>query len=246
MPAAVGKPEAAVQQPVPDVGGRFVLGESQHFDVIHFAQRQVHRQFMGQRCIFRRIGHSIIGMNISHQRVLLMRHVGHICVGGKQAGCGCVGVRGVAGQKKISRQIQQAQMPPIAGVKFLPMQQKIGRGRGRIRLGAEVCDIRNALLFVDDQVFDNLQVLGRRLGHQVRGGVAVRASVIHVHVNVAAHPLRACLFGKVQRLQMNRQAGFAPGGNGRPCCRSNRYSNPFMTSTSALPAGTVISALPEV
>ena len=53
-------------------------------------------------------------------------------------------------------QVQQTQMSPVAGVKFLAVQQQIGRRRSRVRLGAEVRDVRNALLFVDHQIFDDL------------------------------------------------------------------------------------------
>ena len=51
----------------------------------------------------------------------------------------------------------------MTGMKLLAMQQKVGCGRCRIVFGAEVCDIRNALFLVDHQVFDDGQLLSRRL-----------------------------------------------------------------------------------
>ena len=66
-------------------------------------------------------------MNIAHQSVLFMRHIGDHRVGREQAGCGSIGVRRIAGQKKILGEVQQAHVSPITGVIFLAMQQEIGR-----------------------------------------------------------------------------------------------------------------------
>ena len=130
-----------------------------------------------------------------------MRHVRYVRVSWKQARRGSVGIARVSGQKKMLREIQQAEMSPIAGVKFLAVQQEVGCCRSRVRLGAEVCNVRNALLFVHHQIFDDLQVLRCRLRHQMLRCVAVRACIIHVHVHIAADPLRACLFGRSSGLR---------------------------------------------
>ena len=61
------------------------------------------------------------------------------------------------------RQIQQSQMAPVAGMKFLAMQEEIGCGRSRIGFGAEVAYVRNTLLFVDYQILDDREILRLRL-----------------------------------------------------------------------------------
>ena len=38
------------------------------------------------------------------------------------------------------------------------------------------------------------------------GRIAIRTSIIHVHVNIATYPLRSRFLGKAEWLQMNRQA----------------------------------------
>src|SRR6185295_5502780 len=56
----------------------------------------------------------------------------------------------------------------------------------RIRIGAEVTDVGNPLLLVDDEIVDDVQVLGAHLPSQcVRTGLIV-PTVIHVHVQVGA------------------------------------------------------------
>src|SRR5712664_2998530 len=153
-------------------------------------------------------------MNVSDQRVLCMRHVSHPCIRRKQAGRRGIGIGSVTWQKEILGEVEQAEMPPVAGVKLLSMEQEIGVRRSRVGPGAEVRNIRNSLFFVDHQVFDNLQVLSRRLRYQMFGRVAICATVIHVHVNVAADPVRARLLRKAEWLQMNRQTRFLSRGYG--------------------------------
>ncbi len=104
-------------------------------------------------------------------------------------------------------QVQQTQMSPVAGMKLLTVQQQIGGGRSRVRFSAEVRDVRNALLFVYHQIFDDLQILRRRLRHQVFRGITIGASIVHVHVHVSAHPLGARILRQIQRLQADYQAG---------------------------------------
>ena len=50
-------------------------------------------------------------------------------------------------------------------------------------------DVGDALFLVDDQVLDDVEILGLRLPREVRGRVAVMAAVVHVHVQVGADPV---------------------------------------------------------
>ena len=61
----------------------------------------------------------------------------------------------------------------------------------------------NALFLVDDQVLDDVEVLGLRLARQALRRVAVVAAVVHVHVQVGADPV-AELARKRLRLQAPR------------------------------------------
>ncbi len=100
-----------------------MLRETHDFDVIHFPQRKIHGQFMVQRHVFLGVWNRIVRVNVSDQSVLFVRHVSHHCIGWKQAGRRCVRVGGVAGQKEMLSQVQQSQVPPVAGVKFLSVKQ---------------------------------------------------------------------------------------------------------------------------
>src|SRR3981189_2282152 len=53
----------------------------------------------------------------------------------------------------------------------------------------EVGDVRKTLFLIDNEIFDDRQVLSRCLFHQMRGSVAIRSRIIHVDVYVSAHPL---------------------------------------------------------
>ena len=88
-------------------------------------------------------------------------------------------------------------------MKFLAMQEQIATGRRRIGLGAEVRDVWNALFLVDDQILNDRQVLGCRLPYQMHGRIAVSATIIHMHVDIAANPPRLPILRRVQRLETN-------------------------------------------
>ena len=70
----------------------FVLAEAEHFDVIYLAQRDIDRQFVRERGIFHGVRNRVERMNVSDQRLLLMRHVSDIGISGKEAGGGRVWV----------------------------------------------------------------------------------------------------------------------------------------------------------
>ena len=61
-------------------------------------------------------------MDISNQATLRVCHIRDHRVVGSQAGCGTQGVCGVTRQQKMLREVQQAQMSPIAGMEFLTME----------------------------------------------------------------------------------------------------------------------------
>jgi len=76
-------------------------------------------------------------------------------------------------------------------VKLLGVPEQKGRRRYGIGIGAEIGDVRDPLLFVHDQILDDVQILGTRLECQMRRCVAVGAAVVHVDMDVATPPPRA-------------------------------------------------------
>jgi len=69
------------------------------------------------------------------------------------------------------------------------MQQQMIRGRSPIKLWRKICHVRNALLFVHHQIFDDRQILRRRLFHQMRRRILIGPGIVHVRVNIAAYPV---------------------------------------------------------
>src|SRR5437762_12991276 len=98
-------------------------------------------------------------------------------------------------------------MSPVAGVKFLPMQQQIGSSRSRIEACAEVCNVRNTLFLVDDEILDDREIFRCRLRHQVPGRIPISSSIVHVNVYICTDPLRTHILWEIQRLQANYQPG---------------------------------------
>src|SRR5581483_10609875 len=112
-------------------------------------------QFIVQTGVFGGIGRYVEWMNVSGERLLLVCDVRDGGIGRKQA-CGRgPGISRVSGDQKIAREVQQAEVSPITGVEFLRMEQEIIRGGSCVGFWSEVCDVGNALFFVDDQIFDN-------------------------------------------------------------------------------------------
>src|SRR5689334_15453390 len=81
---------------------------------------------------------------------------------------------------------KQAEMTPVARVIFLAVQDQRAVAARRVGGRPEVSDVRNALLLVDDEVVDNVEVLGPRLPCQVLRRVPIMPSVVHVDVQVRA------------------------------------------------------------
>ena len=61
-------------------------------------------------------------MRVAHERVLMMGHVCNGAVVRIRARRGCERVSGVARQQEMLREVQDAEMSPVAGVEFLSMQ----------------------------------------------------------------------------------------------------------------------------
>ena len=99
-------------------------------------------------------------------------------------------------------------MAPEAGVKFLGVHDQHAVAARRVRIGAEIADVRDPLLLVDDEIVDDVEILGPRLPREVVGRVPIGAAVIHVDVQVGAAP-RAERRRQVVRLQRRRRA-FGP------------------------------------
>ena len=103
-------------------------------------------------------------------------------------------------------------------------------------------DVRDALLLVDDQVLDDVEVLGFRLCAQPRRVVAVGAAVVHVNVQVAAPPA-AC--GKIhQALEAERARTPSRRRRPRRARATGAYSSPRVARTVYFPAGSVSVAEP--
>ena len=104
-------------------------------------------------------------------------------------------------------------MAPVAGVVLLVvLDAASSRVETGSRLRREARHVRDPLLLVDDQVLDDVQVLGLGLRAQARRVVAVGAAVVHVHVQVAAPPaaggqVRQALEAQARR---GRRAGRRP------------------------------------
>src|SRR3954447_13248734 len=188
--------ESAIQQSIPHRRRGLVVAKPEHLHVIHFAQSNVHRKFerdiqrlvMSERRITSRIWDKIEGMHIADESLLLVRHIRDGSVCRKKASCCGVPIRRVVGYQVVASEIYQSKMPPIAGMKFLPMKQQIRAGRSWVRLGAEVSDIRDTLLLVDNQILHNRQVLGCRSSDQALRRIAISSAIIHVDVQVCAYP----------------------------------------------------------
>jgi hypothetical protein len=71
---------------------------------------------------------------------------------------------------------------------FLVVHDQRPSGGSPIGTTGEVFDVRNPALFVDNEVLDQVQVLRAGLRRQACRRVAVGASIIHVHVEIAAVP----------------------------------------------------------
>ena len=166
-----------------------MIAEAQHLDVVHLPQRHIDRQLV-RECFLSRIWISIEGMHVANQALLFVRQVGNRGVGRKQARRSRIWISGVVGEQEISCQMQQAQVSPIAGVKFLTVQQEIVGGRCGVERGAEIGDIGNALFFIDDEILHDRQIFRRSLKNEMCGRIPVSASIVHVHMYVPADPMR--------------------------------------------------------
>ncbi len=104
--------------------------------------------------------------------------------------------------------MQQPDVPPVAGVEFLSVKKQRGRGGCRVGVRPEVCNVRNPLFFVDDQVLDNREILRLRLLNHVLRSVAVCAPIVHVDMNVTTHPAKTRIPWKIERAQVQENPYF--------------------------------------
>ena len=83
---------------------------------------------------------------------------------------------------------EKAEVPPIAGVKFLRLHDQHVVPAGGVPARMEVADVGNPLLLVDDKVEDGVETLRARLLPQILRRVPVMPAVVHVHVQIGAAP----------------------------------------------------------
>jgi len=96
-------------------------------------------------------GSSSNGCTAPTSAPLCLRHVVDVRIHRKQTRRGRIRITRVAGQQQSPIHVQQTAMSPIAGVEFLAGNHLlVGIGQ-RIAL-TEAIEIREALLFVDDEV----------------------------------------------------------------------------------------------
>ena len=127
-------------------------------------------------------------MDVPDQGALCMGEIGDRGVRQSKTCRGGVGISGVLREQIVRLEAEQSDVAPDAGVKLLRVHKQERGGRYRIRVGAEVGDVRNPLLLVHNQILDDMQVLGARLEREMLRRVAVGATVVHVHVHVPAPP----------------------------------------------------------
>src|SRR6267378_6101550 len=102
-------------------------------------------------------------MDVADERALRMREIGHDRVRERETRRGGVGIAGVLGQEVVRAEAEESHVAPRAGVKLLRVSEQ-ERGRGdRVGVRTEVRNIRNPLLFVYDQILDDVQIFGARL-----------------------------------------------------------------------------------
>ena len=163
-------------------------------------------------------------------------------VGSRLAGGGA-GVARVVGQQQVAARGRGATGGPTSWCgtpgRGAAASRLVETGSGSAR---EPADVRDALLLVDDQVEDHVQVLGLGHGAQRERRRAVGAAVVHVHVQVAAppparRPVGDALERDALRARLARRRRRACGARGR-------YSSPRVTSSVTGPAGTSTAAPP--
>ena len=165
-----------------------MIREADRLVVVDLAERRIDRQRVGQRRGLAGIDVFVEGMRVADQAALRMCQVGNRRVVRIRTRRGGERVGGVSRQQQVLREIQDAQMTPVAGVEFLAVQDQEPIGRCRIDVGAKSGDVGKSLLLVYDQVRDQIQVFGAALLGEVLRRVAIQAAVVHVHVQVAAPP----------------------------------------------------------
>ena len=162
---------------------------SHELQVIHFAERHIDRQLVGQRrrgvC---RIGLRVERVDVADESALRMREIGDACVCERKTRRGGVGVAGVLGEQVMRLEAEQADVSPDARMKLLRVHQQERCGGYRIGVRAEVGNVRNPLLLVHDQILDDVQILGARLECEMTRRVAIGAAVVHVDMHVPAPP----------------------------------------------------------
>src|SRR6266404_478161 len=143
--------KTAIPQPIPYLGSGFVIAETEYLEIVHFSQRHIHRKLIRKRRIsVCRIRQKVEWMRVANQPMLRVGQVSNHSVGRKQARRGGIRICSVVRKQEVVGKIQESQVPPVAGVKFLSVK-KLSRGRRMaVSAGAEVGNIRNSLFFVHD------------------------------------------------------------------------------------------------
>ena len=150
-----------------------MIAEADDLEVVHLAERDVDRQRVRQRIRAAGIGGGRIeGVHVSRDAALRVREVEDRRVVGKEARRGRVRVARVVRQDEVLLQAEVPRVAPPARVVLLVVLDQRRRGGDRVEGRGEPRDVRDALLLVDDQVLDDVQVFGLGLRAQARRVVA--------------------------------------------------------------------------
>jgi hypothetical protein len=196
-----------------------VVGETHNLHVVDLAHGDIGRQLIRKRLFLRRIDREIRNVHVADECTLCMRQVRDRAVvrpGARERG---VPVAHVVGQQVMVLEVQKAHVPPETRVVLLRMKQQARPAR-RVRRAArlEVTDVRNALFLVDEQVVNDVEVLGVLLCKQRFRRAAVVAAVVHVHVQVGREELPE-VRGEVVVLEADLELGRVAG---RECALDDR------------------------
>ena len=167
-----------------------MVRESDRLVVVDLAERGIDWQLVGQRLRLARIDVFVERVRVADQRVLQVRQIGDGGVVRVRAGGRRERIRRVAGQQQMLREIQDARGVPSSWCGIPVRAGSAGSRSTPDRDRDESRDVREPLLLVDNQVVDQIQILGARLLGEVRRRIPIEPAVVHVNVKVAAPHLR--------------------------------------------------------
>ena len=127
------------------MGRRFVVGKTNDLHVIDLAVGNVGGKFVAQRLFRRRADVGIEWMHISDERALRVGKIGDCAVVRVRARKWTVLIGDEARRQIMIGQPEQAEVSPVARVKFLAVQDEDAVSTRRVRIGTEIADVGHPL-----------------------------------------------------------------------------------------------------